>query len=370
MNIKKFIGAIFLIVIVAIVINDLFGKGYTIENVVDGNTIVLNTGATVKLIGVSNTEQARDALQELKDESWRFDLLADSHAQFNEELVTENMTVYAYVLLRDKSKYECINATLLKEGLTDFLEIENLSDSTKKFKEYARIGSGKHSLTPVTPTPIVYSEDDIELPAPPQLSNADMLRRKQNQHFTSDDYHNLCMLDTACDYDCAYTRKFATSLAARSEGYFNVGQICEIFNYCYNKWRYVNDPKGEEYVASASESIYNSLIGDCDDFAVLMASCMLAVGGNICINIAENDKSGHAFTEVDIAPLGDVEDVMAVIKNKFPQYADRINKLNIRQDGEYKWMNLDWNSEYPGGDYYNFTLISRYTCINSEWSTN
>lgn len=367
MNAKKFIAIVILILFVGIIIYKYFVEGYTIEKVIDGNTIVLNTGTTVRLIGVSNTKQAKDALQELKDERWRFDLQPDSHAAFSPDYLTKDMTVYAYLLLRDRSEYECINATLLKNGLADFLKIEALSDSTEAFQQYALEGKGKSSITPLVPEPIPYEDDEIVLPTRPIIPDSVQYRRKQFQIFTSDKRHNLNMLDSACDYDCQYTRKFALELAAKSPGDFNIGQVCEIFNYCYNKWRYVNDPSGREYLAYASETIGNSLVGDCDDYAVLMASCMLAIGGDICISIASNSSSGHAFTEVDVAKLGSDAEICAQIRNKFPQYSNSIDDFKIRRDGNHRWLNLDWFSSYPGGKYYDYTLIDRYTCIRATW---
>ena len=367
MNAKKFIAIVILILCVGIIIYRHFAEGYTIEKVIDGNTIVLNTGTTVKLIGISNTKQAKDALQELKDEGWRFDLQPDSHARFAPDYISDNMTIYAYLLLRDRSQYECVNATLLREGLSDYLEMGMLRDSATVFKKYALEGSGKNVLTPIAPEPIVYEDDDIILPVAPIVPDSANFKRREYQRFTHDKRHDLNMLDSACDYDCQYTRKFALELAAKSPGNFNIGQICETFNYCYNKWRYVNDPTGREYIAYASETIENSLIGDCDDFAVLMASCILAIGGDVCISIARNSYSGHAFTEVDAAYLGSNEEIKAHIKNKFPQYSSQIENIKIRNEGSHRWLNLDWFSAYPGGEYYDYTQIDRYTCIRGNW---
>ena len=96
---------------------------------------------------------------------------------------------------------------------------------------------------------------------------------------------------------------------------------------------------------------------------------MLSIGGNVCINIASNEHNGHAFSEVDVSTLGNTEDMLAEIRNKFPQYANHITKLNIRNENGHKWLNLDWFSAYPGGDYYDFNRIQRYTCINGEWAS-
>ena len=128
----------------------------------------------------------------------------------------------------------------------------------------------------------------------------------------------------------------------------------------------MNDPNGHEYVARASETIAASLTGDCDDFSVLMASCLLAVGANVCVNTGDNPSGGHAFTEVDISEFN-TSDVLEQIRNYFSEYD--ISSLCIRQDGNRKWLNLDWQAAYPGGKYYDCSSRrDSYPCIGGKWS--
>lgn len=159
-------------------------------------------------------------------------------------------------------------------------------------------------------------------------------------------------------------------LAAKSEGAYNVGQICEIYSYLRSKWKYVNDPADNEYVAYASESIRDShLSGDCDDFAVLMASCILAIGGEVNINTASRGNEGHAFTEVNIAGAN-LSDVTAAVQEHFGMYANIISPLATRRDGNYLWLNLDWQTSYPGGNYWlnqSYDNWNCYTRQNGEW---
>ena len=54
--------------------------------------------------------------------------------------------------------------------------------------------------------------------------------------------------------------------------------IFPFFKEIKSKWQYVPDPKLEEYYAPATETYYH-LSGDCDDYSIFMASCILAVGG-------------------------------------------------------------------------------------------
>jgi hypothetical protein len=179
---------------------------------------------------------------------------------------------------------------------------------------------------------------------------------------------NIEMLKESCDYNVPKTKGFANKLAGKaslSDGTFNIEQLCEIFDYCYSKWRYVNDPKGSEYLAKASETIASSLTGDCDDFAILIASCMLAIGGDVCIVTAQGPTGGHAYAEVDISHMK-LEHVKSYIKQKFNSH--RISNIVYRKDGSYIWLNLDWSGDYPGGPTFKASTRDIYKCVNGRWS--
>lgn len=332
--------------------------GYKIKNVVDGNTIQLNNDAVVCLIGVTNAEQGMDHLQSLIGQE--VVLQPDNAAYFDPARVAAGMKVYAYVMVKNH-EYECINASLLKLGKAGLQCDTYLTDSVKPFKFYAGMGSGNavEPVTPVQPHPIHYPDDDIILPQ--YVSKGE---RKHSAWYT-DGNLNTQMLEEACDYNLPYTKSFANQLAARSPGNFNMGQVCEIFDYCYKKWRYVNDPGDQEYLASASESIAGSLTGDCDDFAVLMASCILAVGGNAGIVIASTDKAGHAYAELDITEM-DQDVILSTVQARFTQYA--VDKIHIRKAGGKVWMNLDWQAAYPGAPYWLSTERAYYYRDNGKWN--
>lgn len=334
---------------------------YRIIDVKDGNTVVLECGTTVKLIGVSSTEESLDFLRNnyLNEP---INLKADHTSPFDPTSIRSGDVVYAYVLGGEDANIH-INAQLLKEGKADILTGTFLADSLEAFRQYAKLGGRERDeeLTP-TPIPVIdYEEDDIILPEPPTDKKKD---RKHSAWYTNGNL-NLKMLDEACDYLCPYTKQFANSLAGKSPGPFNAGQICEIFDYCFKNWKYVNDPTGAEYVASASESIEGNLAGDCDDFAILMASCIMAIGGDACINTGGGAQGGHAFTEVDIAGIG--KSRMLQVMNS--RYNSRIANIATRDDGQHLWMNLDWFGSHPGGQYYDCSYYRHaYPCVRGKWS--
>jgi hypothetical protein len=164
------------------------------------------------------------------------------------------------------------------------------------------------------------------------------------------------ILVKACNYKEALVRNYAVQIAGKHPGNFNIGQVCDIFDHCYKNWKYVNDPSTVEYISKASETIENDLNGDCDDFAVLMCSLILSVGGEARVNYAWGPDGGHAFTEVN---LGDIEDetVLKYIKDRYVSLYFYGNDLNARRDKQGNiWLNLDWFADNPGGEYFDFDI--------------
>ena len=98
---------------------------------------------------------------------------------------------------------------------------------------------------------------------------------------------------------------------------------------------------------------------ECDDFTILMASSMLAIGGNACINTASQGESGHAFAEVDVSRFN-LEDVESIVRDYFGSSISMPDHLYFRKDGNSVWLNLDWQTMFPGGKYWLDTNYDRW----------
>lgn len=109
-------------------------------------------------------------------------------------------------------------------------------------------------------------------------------------------------------------------------------QLKIIWTYVYGRWTYINDPyTAEDTWRSASETIENYYFngkryaGDCDDFAILMASFARQLGfdSRVATAYKPGEKSGHAFA----------------------QFRDKDSRSG-------KWYSLDWFGGFKGSTPY------------------
>ena len=127
----------------------------------------------------------------------------------------------------------------------------------------------------------------------------------------------------AADYTNPTTRDFAVKIAARydwSEGRYNLAQVVSIYEYLYDNWKYVSDPYGIDYFSPASRTIDLGLSGDCDDFAILMAAVIKAIGGTPRLTVAYGSEGNHMYTEVY---MGNEEHAKKIAKEIQNRYAEK-----------------------------------------------
>jgi hypothetical protein len=171
------------------------------------------------------------------------------------------------------------------------------------------------------------------------------------------------------DNDAVY--RMAHRLAALHNGDFTIDQVDEIYSYLkygndsIRAWSYSRDERGVDKFNSASESLsYGNHAkcvgsGDCDDFAILIASLVEAIGGTTRVIFARNNSTGgHAYTEVFLGRLddsnGNVEEIIDWLKQNYD--TDKIF-THIDTDTRDVWLNLDWGPDekgnaHPGGPFF------------------
>jgi tetratricopeptide (TPR) repeat protein len=169
-------------------------------------------------------------------------------------------------------------------------------------------------------------------------------------------------------------RGLAVNLASEYPGNYRIEQVCAIFANLKRGWIYWPDVRGG-YVNYANESIKECEtvgcvgVGNCNDFAILMAGLVEAIGGTSRIIWAYPNKgTGHAYAEVYIGQLEPisngqnkrVEDIIYWLMEN-----NSVNKIFAHIDANTKevWLNLDWSSNNPGGilfegdkEYYVFNI--------------
>ena len=166
-------------------------------------------------------------------------------------------------------------------------------------------------------------------------------------------------LRAAMDYKDPEVRSFAVRSATtwfreEAEEYdHTLVQSFSVFKVINSAWVYVSDPADGEYFAKASESV-PLLAGDCDDHAVLMASCIKAIGGKVRLV----RTTGHIYPELCVGDAKGMQQAAYLIRNVlFPDEA-RYSDLYYHTDANGdRWINLDYTRHYPGGPVMNEKII-------------
>jgi len=120
-------------------------------------------------------------------------------------------------------------------------------------------------------------------------------------------------------------------------------QICNLHYHLSTNWKYVSDPTmiRDDYYSPANRTISLGLGGDCDDFAVLNASCVEAIGGISRIMAGFCAGGGHGWAEVFIGGKNEWNKAVKIIRDHYDD-PSKVLKPNIDKNGAY-WLPLDWN---------------------------
>lgn len=171
----------------------------------------------------------------------------------------------------------------------------------------------------------------------------------------------------AIDFTNPKVRNFALSAttqhfsdAKRIKGYSEYRSIIQsfaVFKEIKSRWNYVNDPIGNNYIASASETLQH-FSGDCDDHAVLMAAGVKAVGG-IPRLIHTN---AHIYPEIFIGTKRDLENVTYLIRDVLFVAESKGKQIHYHIDERgHIWLNLDYTGTYPGGKFMSEEILGQLT---------
>jgi predicted transglutaminase-like cysteine proteinase len=122
-----------------------------------------------------------------------------------------------------------------------------------------------------------------------------------------------------------------------------ISQIMAIKTYVNSNWHYIFDPdNGHDTWRSAEATLSlkykGQYSGDCDDFAILMASFARQIGLRSRMVAGFKRDLGHAFAEFLVPD--------------YEQNNVNLNDVDSRDDFEGRWISLDW---FKGKDHEEYT---------------
>ncbi len=177
-------------------------------------------------------------------------------------------------------------------------------------------------------------------------------------------FPNKSLILRAIEYENPKVRNFAVMATTKhfknfkSYGeYRTLVQCFAVFEEINSRWNYVSDPKGRDYIATASESL-PYLSGDCDDHAILMAACVRSIGGTPRLI----HTTGHIYPEILIGRKKELEAVNYLIKKMLfvNQSKGKEIHYHIDEHGQV-WLNLDYTAKYPGGPFMSEEILGALT---------
>jgi hypothetical protein len=177
-------------------------------------------------------------------------------------------------------------------------------------------------------------------------------------------FPNKSKILNAIDFQNSKVRNFAVMATTENfrdikgyNEYRNTIQCFAVFKKIKENWNYVDDPKGREYIAAASESVLH-FSGDCDDHAILMAASIRAVGGTPRLI----HTGGHIYPEMLIGNKKDLEAINYLIKEVLFKNESKGKKIHYHIDERGQiWLNLDYTARYPGGPFMSEEILGALT---------
>ena len=172
-------------------------------------------------------------------------------------------------------------------------------------------------------------------------------------------FADAAVIRSRIDHDDPVLRSFAVRAATTwfndkqwSDDDYQIVQALSIFKVINSSWTYVNDVKGGEYFARASESA-TLLAGDCDDHAILMAAAIKAIGGEVRLV----RTTGHIYPELRVGDAAAMQRAARLIREDlFPEVASHATLFYHTDEHGDRWINLDYTRHYPGGEVMDETI--------------
>ena len=184
-----------------------------------------------------------------------------------------------------------------------------------------------------------------------------------------DPFNKQAQIIHAVDYNSELVKSYANNWSHKNfKGYISASpnlkilHAFSIFKEVKSRWNYTYDPINEDYFAKASTSLKSLdsddiLEGDCDDYSILMAGLIKAIGGEVqlvrtTIRQKDGNEIGHIYPELNIGNEKDLEIYTNLIKTHlFPKESYKKPIYYYQDYNGVIWLNMDYNDDYPGAYY-------------------
>ena len=200
------------------------------------------------------------------------------------------------------------------------------------------------------------ARDEQEMLVSENARLRELLEQEKAERPEADDLEMVTSYREAVRPAVPLVRDFAVNLASVCPGSYyrspedaaravpgktGVLQVAAIHRYVFGEWKYVNDSLviPGEYYSPADRTIALGLAGDCDDFAILLASCVEAIRGRARIMHGRCSDGGHAWCEMYIGDERAWNEAIGTVKGLFP--GRRISWI-VPGRGQGYWLCLDW----------------------------
>jgi transglutaminase-like putative cysteine protease len=140
--------------------------------------------------------------------------------------------------------------------------------------------------------------------------------------------------------DMAVTESLVSNILANNSDLYSIQAVADAFDWVRDHIVYTDDPT--DYWQSASETL-SWRTGDCEDYAILLASMIDQMGGNARVNIID----GHAFPSVYVGQ--NATDLGNITKAISSHYQTQVPVYFLNDTTGY-WMVVDATGfPYAGG---------------------
>jgi hypothetical protein len=152
----------------------------------------------------------------------------------------------------------------------------------------------------------------------------------------SDAYYSK--VNTRLDMDASKT--VAANILANNSNVYSIQAVADAFDWVRDHIVYTDDPN--DYWQSAGETL-SWRTGDCEDYAILLASMIQDMGGNARVNVID----GHAFPSVF---MGSSAKAVANVSGAISSHYGTQLPVNFLNDTSGYWMVIDPTGfPYAGG---------------------